>query len=206
MDKLIATYGKIAEVMPRFDKLSAAFKCNSDFQRILAIVYSDILDFHQQAYCFFRRNGTLLTLVTILCDANTFLGWKFFFGTLFGKFDRCFKDILHSLAENCRLVEIEANTADIVEASIFRRRMQDESDKAENERAVRQLQAVLTWLDVRDEEQENELDRLYGLLHEHSCDWVQQHDQARAWMSMGGRQPALWLTGKPGAGRVILNL
>jgi hypothetical protein len=57
IEKLISAYGKIAEVLPRFDRLSAAFQDNLDFQRVVAIVYADILDFHREAYEFFRTQG-----------------------------------------------------------------------------------------------------------------------------------------------------
>jgi hypothetical protein len=56
-EKLIAAYGRIAENLPRFDRLSNAFKDSSDFQQVLAVVYSDILDFHRKAYKFFKKNG-----------------------------------------------------------------------------------------------------------------------------------------------------
>ncbi len=49
----------IGEAMPRFDRLSAAFKDNGDFQQILGLFYSDILEFHGRAYKFFRQRGEL---------------------------------------------------------------------------------------------------------------------------------------------------
>jgi hypothetical protein len=56
-DKLIGAYVRIAENLPRFDRLSATFQGTSDFQQVLAMVYSDILEFHRRAYKFFRRRG-----------------------------------------------------------------------------------------------------------------------------------------------------
>lgn len=56
-EKLIAAYGRIAENLPRFDRLSLAYRNNHDFQQVLAVVYSDILEFHRYAYKFFRKNG-----------------------------------------------------------------------------------------------------------------------------------------------------
>jgi hypothetical protein len=56
-DKLIVAYSQIAKALPRFDRLSAAFSDNADFQQILALVYTDILTFHECAYKFFRRRG-----------------------------------------------------------------------------------------------------------------------------------------------------
>jgi len=43
--------------MPRFDRLSAAFKDDTEFQQVLGLFYADILEFHRRAYKFFRRHG-----------------------------------------------------------------------------------------------------------------------------------------------------
>lgn len=43
--------------MPRFDRLSAAFKDDPEFQQVLGLFYADILEFHRRAYKFFRRHG-----------------------------------------------------------------------------------------------------------------------------------------------------
>lgn len=47
----------IEEAMPRFDKLSAAFKDDPEFLQIMAHFYEDILEFHRRAYKFFRKRG-----------------------------------------------------------------------------------------------------------------------------------------------------
>lgn len=199
MEKLIAVYSKITEVIPRFDRLSEAFEKDQILHRVMAMAYADILDFHREAYDFFSQPGKIVNLVTIIC--LMFIGWRIFFSTLWGKAERRFKVILDSLAENCRLVETEAKTADIVEASSFRVKMKEQMREQENERTVNRLQSALAWLDAKDEEQESELDRLRGRIFEHSCDWIQRHNEAKAWMSMRGSQPILWLIGKPGAGK-----
>jgi len=56
-EKLISAYARIAENLPRFDRLSATFRASPDFHQVLAMVYSDILEFHRRAYKFFRRRG-----------------------------------------------------------------------------------------------------------------------------------------------------
>ena len=43
--------------MPRFDKLSAAFKDDSEFLQVMGHFYEDILEFHRRAYKFFRKRG-----------------------------------------------------------------------------------------------------------------------------------------------------
>lgn len=56
-EKLLNAYAQIAESMPRFDRLQKTFQDHPDFQRVLVMVYSDILEFHTRAYQLFRRRG-----------------------------------------------------------------------------------------------------------------------------------------------------
>ncbi len=60
--------------MPRFDRLSNAFKDDPEFQQVMSHFFEDILEFHRQAYMFFRRRGesrilpnSRTTLIHILC-------------------------------------------------------------------------------------------------------------------------------------------
>jgi hypothetical protein len=55
-------------MLPRFDRLGTALQDKPDFQQTLAVVYSDILKFHEHAYKLFRRNGDSISL---LCMCRT---------------------------------------------------------------------------------------------------------------------------------------
>ena len=56
-EKLIDVYSQIAQSLPRFDRLSNAFRGQPEFQGVLADVYADILDFHLEVYKIARRSG-----------------------------------------------------------------------------------------------------------------------------------------------------
>jgi hypothetical protein len=56
-EKLIKAYDQIAGLLPRLNRLGDALREKPDFQQTLAVVYSDIMEFHKHAYKFFRRNG-----------------------------------------------------------------------------------------------------------------------------------------------------
>jgi hypothetical protein len=56
-DKLLDGYSQIASAMPQFDRLRSGFSDDENFNVIMAMVYSDILEFHQRAYKLFRRKG-----------------------------------------------------------------------------------------------------------------------------------------------------
>ncbi|CAN9415767.1 unnamed protein product [Alternaria alternata] len=54
-EKLIDAYGKIGDMLPRLDRLSNALIGDQNFQKVLALVFSDIVEFHRRAYKFVRR-------------------------------------------------------------------------------------------------------------------------------------------------------
>ena len=57
LEQLIDAYAMIGEAMPRFDRLSEAFKGDPEFGQVMGHFYEDILEFHRRAYMFFRRRG-----------------------------------------------------------------------------------------------------------------------------------------------------
>ncbi|KAK2802065.1 hypothetical protein FQN51_004975 [Onygenales sp. PD_10] len=188
IDKLIATYSTIGEVLPRFNRLGTVLR-DSDFQEALAVVYSDILEFHEEAYKFFQKSG-----------------WKIFFSTLWARFDRRFKTILESLAKHSEMIDKEANSIDIARAQEWREKASEDMRKQEEARSHTQFNAVLAWLDVKDYEQEEELDWHSSLCHNGSCDWIQNHSTIKPWLCPGDQNLILWIKGKPGAGWFSVRL
>ncbi|KAI9791132.1 MAG: hypothetical protein M1816_004363 [Peltula sp. TS41687] len=182
-EKLITAYGQIADVLPRFDRFSAAFKENHDFQQVLGFVYADILEFHGRAYQFFRKRG-----------------WRCFFSSCWARFDLRFKGILESLAKNCELVDREAASIGIVEAKAWRTKAMEEMAEKEKQSSIVQFQAVVSWLQVGDSVQEDELDQYLRRCHVGTCDWITRNSKISAWMRQGMEQKILWLKGKPGSG------
>lgn len=51
-EKSIEAYGKIADMLPRLDRLSHALADDHNFQNFFALVYFDIVEFHWRAYKF----------------------------------------------------------------------------------------------------------------------------------------------------------
>jgi hypothetical protein len=101
-------------------------------------------------------------------------------------------------------VDKEATSLDIIEAKEWRKKAIVEMTKREKEISTSQMQAVLSWLQVKDYEQEDELDRLSNYCHPGTCDWILQNRIIRSWMKRGLDQPVIWLKGKPGAGELRL--
>ena len=77
LEKLIDAYAMIGEAIPRFDRLSNAFKDDPDFLQVMGYFYEDILEFHRRAYMFFRRRGESdvglngrMRLINIPCSSS----------------------------------------------------------------------------------------------------------------------------------------
>ena len=98
-ESLIDAYGKIADALPRFDRLNSALKTDHNFQMVLAFFYADILEFHRRTYKFLRRKS-----------------WQIFFSSMWAHFDSRFGAILAILAYHKDLVDKEAVAANIAEA------------------------------------------------------------------------------------------
>lgn len=57
LDKLLDAYQQLAGAMPNFSRVQRRFESDSSYPELLAMFYSDILEFHREAYKIFRRNG-----------------------------------------------------------------------------------------------------------------------------------------------------
>ena len=106
-----------------------------------------------------------------------------------------------NLAYHRDLVDREACSFDIVEATPSRKKTEEEISKAEAERESSHLQAVLTWLCVDDLPQEDNLWRLKDKRSGGTCDWIFNTPQYQNWVKTVPKGPWLWLTGIPGSGK-----
>ncbi|EMD70132.1 hypothetical protein COCSADRAFT_53821, partial [Bipolaris sorokiniana ND90Pr] len=105
-EKSIEAYGKIADMLPRLDRLSHALADDHNFQNFFALVYFDIVEFHWRAYKF-------------LCHVvlySQLIAWAIFFSSMWVGFEYRFNGILKNLAYHGGLVEKEAAAAEISEA------------------------------------------------------------------------------------------
>jgi NACHT domain len=184
-EKLVDAYSQIAQNLPRFDRLSDAFKHQPDFQAVLADVYVDLLDFHLHAYKFLRRSG-----------------WKHLWDASWRGFGSRFNALLENLNRSRDLVDREAASFEILEAKSMRTRLLAALDRSEAERREWQLRDSLAWLDLQghDREQDDLLERRSTSRQPGTCEWFLRHPKVVAWLDEEDQRSMLWLKGKPGAG------
>ncbi|KAI9803679.1 MAG: hypothetical protein M1833_000591 [Piccolia ochrophora] len=186
-DKLLDAYARIAEALPRCERLRAAFSDDVQFQDLLGQSYADVLEFHRRAYKIFRRRG-----------------WSLLFDSLWRSFDSQFEKILLNLSRSRDLVESEALSRHIVEAKDARRAATERLEEIEKSRRTVQLREVLTWLGEDETAQENEFYRLCKIRYAATCDWASSETKVSSWFDERQGPQTLWVTGNPGSGKSVL--
>jgi hypothetical protein len=186
-EKLVEAYSQIAHHLPRFDRLSDAFKEQPDFQAILADVYTDLLEFHFHAYKFLRRSG-----------------WKHLWEASWRGFSSRFNTILQNMNRSRDLVDKEAASFEILEAKSMRERLLADLEQSEAQKREWQLRDSLAWLDLQghDREQDDLLERCATSRQQGTCEWFLRHTKIVAWLDEEDQRTTLWLKGKPGAGKL----
>lgn len=188
MDKILQAFGDIAAVLPRMDKLKETFGDSVDFQQVLSLIYSDILEFHRRVYKFFRRKA-----------------WHLWFAFDWGLFEHRFKSILIKLSAHCDLLDKEAAALHFLEMKNIRESSQRNDEEFEARRQRRMAQEVFGWLSVAEDIQEERLHKLADERQPGTCNWIVDDDQVFSWIEDEKGDSILWMTGIPGAGKSCLS-
>ena len=187
MEKILQAFSDIADVLPRLDRLKATFPEDTNFNQVVGLIYSDIIEFHLRAYKIFRRKA-----------------WHFWFAFDWGLFERRFKSILDKLASHCDLLDKEAAAAHFFEMKQFRDKRQLEEDAFEQQRQNQMARDVFSWLSATEDLQEEQLHRICDRRQPETCDWVLDDPEMRPWIEDDSGEGVLWMTGIPGAGKSFL--
>ena len=187
LETILQAYKDIGEALPRIDLLKKAFGETPNFQRVLALIYSDLLDFHQQVYKSFRRRG-----------------WNIWFAFDWGLFERRFKSILSRLAAHCAVADKEAAAIHFLESSRARAASRLEHEEYEERRCNQMTRDVFCWLSAEEDSQEEYLHRLADLRQPETCNWILSHEELRPWLDEKSGYPTIWMTAIPGAGKSII--
>ena len=106
------------------------------------------------------------------------------------------------------MVDREANAFAIAEAREWRQRAIQAAAKREMEQSATQVQSVIFWLGstaTKQDQQDDLLDRLLCSCYPETSEWIVRNSKIRAWSKDQPTQPLLWLKGKPGSGKFIID-
>ncbi|KAL8722712.1 MAG: hypothetical protein Q9181_007432, partial [Wetmoreana brouardii] len=193
LEKLIEAYAMIGEAMPRFDKLTEAFKADPQFMQVMGHFYEDLLEFHRRAYKFFRQR----------------VAWTILFESIWKNFNFRFHGILENLRKHRDLIDQEAATIDITESKAWRDRHLEQIrqwrlerahglEVKEKERLASQIRETVGWLGAS-EEQEDIHAKLLRAYESKEAHWLLSESVLLSWIEDGRDCPVVWLNGKPGA-------
>lgn len=187
MDKILQALKDIADVLPRVDRLQAAFTDVLDLERVVALIYSDILEFLHRVYKFLQRRA-----------------WHIFFASHWGLFERRFKSILQRLAAHSELLDKEAAAVHYSEMKTIRDARLQENEEFERRRQNNMAQEVFAWLSAAEDSQEEYLHQLADIRQPETCDWILEQDDVFRWIEPDKDVAFIWMTGIPGSGKSFL--
>lgn len=188
MEKILKAFSDIAEVLPRMDRLKTTFGTNSEFQQVLASIFSDIIEFHRRAYKMFRRKA-----------------WHVWFTFDWGLFERRFKSIISRLGSHCDLLDKEAASIHFEQMKAMRDKRIQEDEATEQYRHNQMMQDVVAWLSAAEDAQEEYLHNLSDRRLPGTCNFVFEDPNVSAWAEDEVGPGVVWLTGIPGAGKSFVS-
>jgi len=187
--------------MPQFGRLQTAFSDDPNFQVVLGLVYSDILDFHRRAYkSFGRKRQYPSRKMQLNFNMTTPLAFHLFFDSMWKSFEYRFNSILKDFARHRDLVMREVVAIDVVEARELRIKFHQELEQQEKKTQNYYFHDSISWLKIPDEDYDDELDQLAEKRQEGTCEWVFRNPIFQSWKNDGHSDAILWVKGIPGAG------
>ncbi|CAM1510887.1 Fc.00g084000.m01.CDS01 [Cosmosporella sp. VM-42] len=131
--------------------------------------------------------------------------WKFFFRTLWNQFDRDFAIILENLAHHREMIHKEAQTIDIVAAKTWSDEWMVKLAEKTQYRREQRIFRIINWLSVNGRSQADAAHQLQEVFQSNESDVrIYEHERVKEWLQDDNKAPAIWLHGKPGAGKSVI--
>jgi len=96
-DTLLDAYQQLAENIPLLEQYHSLFESNPRMASILAVIYEDILEFHQTALRVFKRPSKITSWYRGFSILILYLAWKQLFRSAWKDFKTRFQHILNDL-------------------------------------------------------------------------------------------------------------
>ncbi|KAH6689939.1 hypothetical protein BKA61DRAFT_585139 [Leptodontidium sp. MPI-SDFR-AT-0119] len=187
-DKLLDSFGQMAEAFPCVDRMQGVFANDLDAAVILVMIYSDILEFHQLAYKSFRRRA-----------------WQLFFLASWKFFEPRFHGILSNITYNRQILNNETGKVDSASVIQWRSKNKDELDMREKKMFDRNLYDSISWLKAEQRPFGDEIEMLSYQRLQRTCEWVLANEMFQRWRENPESDPVLWIKGIIGAGKTVLS-
>ncbi|KAJ6007433.1 ankyrin repeat-containing protein [Penicillium herquei] len=184
---LLDTYQLIGESLPMLDKCRGFLESSPYVRQALVSIYHDILDFHHQALRYFRR--PLLNQI---------------FRETWPNYKIKFSPIIDSLTRHKQLVEERITFTQLETVIAHSVKASEELERQRNADESTTHRAVQCWLNSADVQVDHESVSDVRSTNQAAGQWLLQNDVFRSWQSADTKDPLLWLSGIPGAGKSVL--
>ncbi|CZR51266.1 uncharacterized protein PAC_01141 [Phialocephala subalpina] len=125
LDSLLNTYEQICETIPQLLQYDKLFKQNPAMQRVLGLIYKDILEFHRRALVVFKRRS-----------------WRRHFSATWKDFNTHFGRLLDNLRRHKRDIESQASLVEIERNQSLREDQEKQFLAAESKERERQEKVI----------------------------------------------------------------
>jgi hypothetical protein len=181
------------------------FQRNLNMRKVLALIYSDILEFHTKALKYFRQRSRLIWETIINIRANFVAAWRQLFHATWKTFRAEFSGLIANLQRHGRLVESQANLVEFEQ--LFHQmemgRAAAEADfqrRNEEEQRHRRI-TVRNWLSAACTDVDQEKGVTTREQSPGSGRWILQNSRIQGWFNQElSSTSLLWINGIPGAG------
>ncbi|KAK4195589.1 hypothetical protein QBC40DRAFT_288802 [Triangularia verruculosa] len=185
-DSLLNAYQDIWEQLPLLEEYASALESRPHLQTVLIWIYKDILEFHREAIGYFKHRV-----------------WKQIFQAAWRGFLPKISFIKENMARHRRLLENGATLAQLEEVNNFRRNVEREFEIQRRSELDRQRHAIITWLNPAPPSLEKY--RYARAWCPGAGKWLLESQRFKDWFDPDFcRNPLLWITGIPGAGKSVL--
>ncbi|CAI6242163.1 unnamed protein product [Periconia digitata] len=190
-DALITAYQRIGEQLPLLAQHETQFRNKthqSRMEKVLSLMYKDILDFHWKAMRYFKRRM-----------------WKQLFSAVWKNFETEFAEILRNLREHRSLIESQASIAQLHEIIRTQEMAQTTLKMQKEEENRRRREFCIQWLASAPYDVDQDAHAKVRHTYPGTGQWLLANKRFMSWFDrdMSSNQ-LLWMTGIPGAGKTIL--
>lgn len=220
LECLLDTYAEISESMPYFKSYDSLFDAHPDVLHVLERCYEDILSFHHAALKVFQKPGTSFIApgvedvqAEIRDLAETCLGWRRMFDSVWKTFRTKFKPILDSFTRHRELLDHVKTTAVFSEIQLTRTRLLESINQSSEEMksALENLQnhktQMMERLGYRADEVNRPHKRVPSEPDQATGRWIFHNEIFKKWLDFNVENiRILYLNGLPGAGKLNLFL
>lgn len=133
------------------------------------------------------------------------IAWPLLFHSLWTSFEGRINSIVSKMSMLKDMLTPPSRMIDILSVRQLRGDLEHALEIKEQEQNEIYRKDTFAWLNVQQENQDDELDRLLRKRQQGTCEWVFKHPKYISWATDAHADRVLWINGIPGAGDSVVQ-